>query len=238
MLQRWILAQSILMVSRVIDWFLHLTDCLLSLGSPYTLAACQSHLSSGVLGSRITWVEADPVLFLESHPEEKYDFVVFVHCIWYFASPTTLEATFRALRSHATHVIIAEWALSASSPNATPHVLAAFAQASLHNQQPSTGNIRTLLSPEAIKNLGMRCGLAMLEEHTIIPAPDLQDARWEVSEVTSEEFSKRLKAVEVEQDRCLLYALRDAVVSSMGNLTVKGERVHGMDVWTGIFHFI
>lgn len=204
-------------------------------GSPHTLAESQSHLSSSVLGPRITWIEADTILYLDSHPEEKYDFVVLVHCIWYFASPMTLEATFRALASHTTRVIVAEWALMAPSQNATPHVLAAFAQANLHWRQPSLGNIRTLLSPEAIKTIGIRCGLTLHEEHMITPGPELQDARWEVSEVTSDEFLNRLETMESEQERCVLRALRDAVISSKVSLTAKGERVHAMDVWTGLF---
>lgn len=188
-----------------------------------------------MLGPRITWVEADPILFLASQPEEKYDFAVLVHCIWYFASPTTLETIFRVVASRARHVLIAEWALSASSQNATPHVLAAFAQASLHWRQPGTGNIRSILSPEAIKKIAKACGMALLEEDLITPSPELQDARWEVGDVTSADFLKTLETIESEQERCVLIALQDAVISSRASLMAKGERVHGMDVWTGIF---
>ncbi|KAF8591309.1 S-adenosyl-L-methionine-dependent methyltransferase [Ramaria rubella] len=205
-------------------------------GSPYTLAQSQNHISTGRLGSRITWIEADPIAFLDSHPEDKYDYAVLTHCIWYFASPTTLENTLRALSPHTNRIAIAEWALLSSSPNAIPHILAAFAKADLHWRQPGQGNIRTLLSPEAIKTAGAKCGLTVEKERLIIPAPELQDARWEVSEVVSPHFLDNIdKAVASDRERCVLHALRDSVISSKSAVLARGKRVQCMDVWVGVF---
>jgi hypothetical protein len=205
-------------------------------GSPYTLAQAQAHLSAGALGSRITFIEADPIDFLKSHPEAKYDFAVLAHCIWYFPSPNTLKDTLRALASHTPHVGIAEWALSASSFNATPHLLAVYAQASLYCRLPtSDSNIRTIMSPSAIKSVVVQCGMSLVQEQLVSPGEELQDARWEVHEATSDRFVNRVtESVDAEKERNVLYALHDSVRSSRDAVKARGEQVRCMDVWTGV----
>ena len=207
-------------------------------GSPFTVHEAQQHISSTAIGSRITWVASDPLSFLpESSTEPQYDVGVLTHSLWYFSSPLIIKTTFQRLRSLCKRVYIAEWALSASSAAAYPHVLAALTQASLECRKSETvSNVRTVVSPAAIKKLAGDAGLKMVSEGVVVPKAGLKDGLWEVSAVTSQEFLQEIgDNVKDEREQAVVIALRDATLRSLEGLEGGRKAVLGMDVWCGVF---
>jgi hypothetical protein len=206
------------------------------IGSPYTLGQSQAHLSSGRLGERITWTQADPLKFLESQPESaKYDVAVLAHCIWYFSSPELIIATLRLLSTRVHRICIAEWSLSSSAFNASTHVLAVLTQAALECRRPGVqSNVRTVVSPTSIKAMAAKVGLVVQREYFITPGEGVLDGRWEVMAVMDREFSDRInELVEDGGEKSVVLAMKDAVEASLkqvGGLT----EVRSMDIWCAV----
>ena len=204
-------------------------------GSPYTLAQAQAHLKASVVGNRITFCRADPLAFL-AQADQVYDVAVLAHCIWYFASPSVLLTTLRALSSRTKRICLAEYALTASDPSMFPHVLAALTQASLECRKPdSEANIRTVVSPARIKEIAAEAELVLLGEYVLKPLAKMYDGRWEVGMVLGKGFKQELALVKDERDRAVIEALRDATLASRESLTLAGVNVTTMDVWSGVF---
>lgn len=207
------------------------------LGSPFTLGQAQSHLKNGPLGSRIDFIQADPIDYLRGLPSDpkgpRFTHAILAHCIFYFASPAVLEATLSLLAQHAKHICIAEYALVASQPTAHPHLLAVLTQASLECRKPvSSANVRTVLSPEAIKGVAATVGLKVVRERTKAPPEGMYDGRWEVGHVLQDAFAKEVHdSVVDERERGVVLALRDAVNASRGFIANQGLKTSTMDVW-------
>ena len=206
-------------------------------GSPYNLGQAQVQISKGPVGERITFVQANPISFLQNiqSTTATYDVAVLSHCIWYFANPSVLRDTLELLAVHAKRVCVAEYALRASRPSMLSHVIAALAQAALEAHIPeSTNNIRTVLSPDAIKVIAQPFGLEVQEESIIVPPDTMFDGKWETEAVLRNAFSEdAIKYAEDERARALLFALRDAVRANRDIL--NGKPVDTMDVWAVVF---
>ena len=198
----------------------------LDYGSPMTLGQAQSMISQDKLvGSKIEWVNRDPIEFLKDLSDE-VDFVVLAHSIFYMASHDYLLELFRSLSQFfsgkKTKVLIAEWGMRASVPAAEAHVLAARAQAT----NPKTdGNVRTLVLPEQIKELAGLAGWEMGKE-VWIEAPDVADGKWEVG--LARTMALEEKSIDAEARDFLEM---ERVVGQLGGV----EDVRSMDVWTGVF---
>ncbi|MCJ1302902.1 hypothetical protein MMC08_005707 [Hypocenomyce scalaris] len=208
----------------------------LNYGSPYTLGQSQSHISSGPLGPRITFLQTDPSSHLRS--EVSYDYVVFFHSVWYFSSPSTLSSLLRLCLPRTSRVLITEHSLHASSPEAVPHVLAALAHMSLEALKPvSTGNIRTAVSPDWVKQVSKGTGWSLVSERVVVPERMLWDGKWEVYAVIGEGFLREVEEVcgGDEKKGAVLMALRDSVIAAVKGLDGGKDGVRGMDVWTGVF---
>ncbi|KAH8690149.1 SAM-dependent methyltransferase [Talaromyces proteolyticus] len=204
-------------------------------GTPVTLAQAQAHISSGSLGSRISWHNSQPEGFLAQHPDKSWDFVVLAHCIWYFASSETLVSLLTALKPRAGKLVISEYSLKATERAAIPHVMAAMTRAALeaHNKH-SDANIRCLSSPSSIKDAAKTGGWKLEEESFIIPEEDLQDGRWETSTVLSTQFLLEIDQHVAETTlKTTLRSSRDAVIEAVGQL--NGSKVRTMDVWVAQF---
>lgn len=201
-------------------------------GNPFTLGQARAHLSSGRLGSRISWVQAEPLQFIAS-TEETYDVAVLVHCLWYFSSPGLIAETLRALSKKATRIYIAEWSLTASSPAAVPHVLAALTQASLECRKPtSKSNVRTVVSPNSIQAMAVSVGLELLHEISFAPR-DMLDGKWEVGAVREPAFVDEIDThVKDEREKAVVLALRDSMLASLEKVP---DGVQSMDVWCAVF---
>lgn len=204
-------------------------------GAPFTLAQAQAHLSAGPVGDRITWHNAEPVKFLGDNPDQKWDYVVLAHCIWYFDGPDTLDKMLAALKGRAAKLLVAEYALTAREKAAVPHVMAAIARATLeaHNKG-SEANIRCLLGPLNIKDAAKRGGWELEKEDVVVPEVGLLDGSWEIGTVKSKwflgEIDKYIKDVTL---RTTLLSAREAVIGAVGLL--DGEKVRTMDVWVSRF---
>ncbi|KAI0805382.1 SAM-dependent methyltransferase [Xylaria sp. FL0064] len=211
-------------------------------GAPLTLAEAQRHLAAGPVGPRIAWHRATPQDFLRStasaataNDDTVWDVAVLAHCIWYFASERELEDILAALRGRVKRVCIAEYALHASEKAAIPHVLAVLARGALESfKEESVENVRSPLSPEAIKKVAGKARWECSSESTVVPEVGLLDGAWEVGTVVAEHFSREVdEVVSNDRMRAVIASARDATIAAVAAL--NGAKVRTMDVWVATF---
>jgi SAM-dependent methyltransferase len=201
-------------------------------GAPFTLAQAQSHLSAGPLGPLITFHRADPVEFLAANPDENWDVAVLAHCIWYFPSPETLGQILSALQGRVARVCLAEWALHATEPAATAHVLAALTRAAFEaHRVGSTENIQMVVSPGVVKGVAGEVGWKIEREGTVVPKAELSDGFWETGTVVDKEFADDVeKEISEGRVKAALTSARDATIAAA--VSAGGvDKVRSMDVW-------
>ncbi|PNP85427.1 hypothetical protein FNYG_01256 [Fusarium nygamai] len=203
----------------------------LDYGAPYTLGQAQEHIAQGALGGRVKFWQAQLEDFLEETGGKKWDYAVFVHCLWYLDAPETLARMLKALRGRVDRVCIAEYGMKASGPAAVPHLLAALTRATFEAQRPeSEANIRCLLSPSDIKKIAGESGWKIERETEIVPHEGLQDGGWEVGDVQSKSFLDDIEQhVSDSRIKAVLWSGREAVVRAVQGL--DGSKVRTMDVW-------
>ena len=201
-------------------------------GAPFTLAQAQSHLSAGPLGPLVTFHRADPIDFLATNADTQWDVAVLAHCIWYFRSADTLRQILSALRGRVARVCLAEWALHATEPGATAHVLAALARATFEaHRVDSTENIQTLASPRAIKEAVGQAGWKIETEGTVVPDAELSDGFWETGTVVRKGFAEDIeKEIKDERVKAVLTSARDAAIAAADSAG-GAKTVRSMDVW-------
>jgi hypothetical protein len=207
----------------------------LDYGAPETLGQAQNRISQSEIGSRITWYQSSPLDFLASVKHDTYDVAILCHSLWYFASPTSIAETLRALKGKTRRLCIAEYALSATHPGAVPHVLAALTRYSLEIHNPASDeNIRTALAPSAIRAIAESVGWRLASDKTVVPDEDLQDGKWETKSVLTDAFLEQVKQhIEDENINTVLFSMREAVKNAVQALGEKPVRT--MDVWTAVF---
>jgi SAM-dependent methyltransferase len=210
----------------------------LDYGSPYTLKQAQEYITSTEIGSIITWHKSDPLEFLDKAKKQgkTWDVAVFVHSIWYFDTPHVLPDIMKALQGRVPTICVAEYALSATQPEAQPHVLAAVACGFMESfGSRSSGNIQTPLDPVSIQTKASSTGWNMGKETYIVPDESLDDGRWEVGSI----IAPTCLADFVEKTGCdqrTSTALQCALGAVTGALRVlNGKRVRSMDVWAAVF---
>jgi SAM-dependent methyltransferase len=203
-------------------------------GAPFTLSQSQAHLSASPVGSRIVWHHATPQQFLVG-TDGVWDVAVLSHCIWYFASEQELEEILAALRGRVNRLCIAEYALYASEKPAIPHVLAVLARGSLEScKGESNENVRSPLSPSAVKVAAMKTAWTCIRETTVVPQSNLLDGSWEVGTVMSDHFLREVdQTVSIERMRVVIRSARDATKAAVSAL--DGAKVQTMDVWIALF---
>ncbi|KAF9002912.1 S-adenosyl-L-methionine-dependent methyltransferase [Cyathus striatus] len=207
-------------------------------GSPYTVEQAQNHISTTTHGKRITWIRGEPLSLLPTSSQEpKYDIAVLAHCLWYFSSPSIITSILERLSTLSKTIYIAEWSLSTSLPEAQSHVFAALTQASLEcRKSNSDSNVRTVVSPAGIKELAEKAGLKLVREGVITPNADVHDGKWEVGAVKSKSFLQEVEeSVKDEREKAMVYALRDALLSSLEKVEGGTKGVRSMNVWCGAF---
>lgn len=219
-------------------------------GAPWDLGQAQSHISKGPLGERITWVKQTPLDYLSSlettysvsslptREAKAFDATVLAHCLWYFASPSLIMSTFRALKQHSKRLLLAEWSLVAKDLSAQPHVLAALTQAALECRKPekSESNVRTVLSPKRLTELALAAGWQLEDETLVQSGEGLLDGQWEVSACLNSSFEKEVEEqVCDERERAVVFASRDACEASLKGIPGGRKGVRSMDVWVASF---
>ncbi|KAJ3307499.1 hypothetical protein HDU76_004624 [Blyttiomyces sp. JEL0837] len=223
----------------------------LTYGSPFTLGQAQAHLTENpVIGSRITFVQNDPITYVKSLKDstnandKPIDIIVLSHSLWYFATPTEIETTIKTLQQNLPDAILllAEYALSVSDEtrtSATPHLLAALTTATFESYKPpntSSANIRTVMSPMELTRVCLNSGYRLRCENVIVPDVDLFDGKWEVGTVVSEGFWEEVESiVPGEREKSVIKASRDAVRASVKAVEGGVKGVRTMDVWAGVF---
>lgn len=209
-------------------------------GAPYTLAQAQAHISASAVGGRVAWHRAGVLDFLGGEDgqaaDRTWDVAVLAHCVWYFESSRVLEDILRALRGRVGAVCVAEYALRATEPAAVPHVLAALARGALEaHRAESRQNIRTPLSPEAIRGIARKAGWEVESEGVVVPEQGLLDGRWEADMVVGQGFEGGIDgAVDDERVRTLVRSARAATIAAVDAVGGVGK-VQTMDVWVSVF---
>ncbi|KAK7033006.1 Methyltransf-25 domain-containing protein [Favolaschia claudopus] len=209
----------------------------LDYGSPKTLGQAHDTVSAGPFGSRITWIQAEPLEFLSAHPDTQYDVAVLAHSLWYFSSPALILKTLRVLSTRAKRICIAEWSLScAEGTSGTTHILAVLTQAAIECRKPtSTSNVRTVVSPARIKELAKEAGLVLQTEALITPGNGVYDGQWETDHTLRASFTEELEEfVKDDREKGMIHALRDAVQTSLERVGGR-KNVGTMDGWSAVF---
>lgn len=193
------------------------------------------------MGGRINFVQAELESFLNSQaPNESYDYAVFVHCIWYLSTPTILGKMLAALRTRAKKVIIAEYSLDIQGDLAAlPHLLAALSQAELNSRKQALslkeqGNISSLATPRIIRDLAASTGWQLQHENIVPHSDALQDGKWEVGFVLSDDYQKQVKTESDERYRLLAEAMIDVVRTSTNALGPQA-RPKTMPTWVSLW---
>ncbi|KAJ5790230.1 uncharacterized protein N7518_007241 [Penicillium psychrosexuale] len=216
----------------------------LDYGAPYSLGQAQGHISQGPLGRRITWVQQTPLDYLSSlssppaSESKAFHATVLAHCLWYFASPSLILSTLRAIKQHSKRLLLAEWSLVATHPSAQPHVLAALTQAALECRKPkgSESNVRTVLGPKRLTELALAAGWQLESETLVQGGEGLLDGQWEVSACLSSSFEREVEELVVdERERAVVIASRDACEASLKGIQGGRKGVRAMDVWVANF---
>ncbi|KAF3927922.1 hypothetical protein ABW20_dc0107175 [Dactylellina cionopaga] len=204
-------------------------------GSPFTLAQAQEFMSASEVGPRISWHRATPEEHLQGNEGDKWDVAVLAHCIWYFQDEEMLKSILRALKGRVKRICVAEYAFKASNPLAVPHLLAAIARGTLEaHKTESIENIRTPLSPAAIKAIAKIEGWVIGQEREIIPE-NAPDGAWEAGSTLSDDFLQEVDMTDNRRIKSVLYSAREATkaaVEAIGGIA----NVETMDVWSGDFY--
>ena len=208
----------------------------LDYGSPETLGQAQERLKKSKIGDQITFIQAEPVEFLGEAEGEAYDAVVLCHCLWYFDSKEAVYRTLEKAKGKAKRLLIAEWALTSSFPNAQPHILAALTRGACEAHIPdSDANIRSPFSSPAIKELAKEAGWKMVKEDIVKPGEGLEDAEWEIDMIDGEFLKRAKERISNEKVVTLLSCMQEALQGSVREVEGRGEKVRCMDVWVGSF---
>ncbi|KAI9725096.1 MAG: hypothetical protein M1828_003437 [Chrysothrix sp. TS-e1954] len=197
-------------------------------GSPFTLAQAQKRINESEVGPSIQWVQSDIIEYIQTS-DASPDFIVLAHFIFYVTSEQYLSELLRALRSlvascknrkTTTRLLIAEWGMRASTLGGEAHILAAKAQAT----NPITdGNVRTIVTPERIKELAIEASWRM-ERESWIESPNLEDGQWDVELARTMAYEEKVILVGKELQEM------ERVVEEL-----HGGEIRCMDVWTSVF---
>lgn len=205
----------------------------LDYGTPWTLGQAQKEISESEIGDRISWHQADPETFIQENSTE-WDVAVLAHSIWYFEEPNTLTAMLKALKGKVKKLCISEYALQASEWAAVPHLLTALGRGFLESKRSSLENIRTPLSPNAIKQRAQDVGWVLQKESIMVPHEDLMDGMWEVNMFGNDCVVEEVEALQAnEKVKQMILSARDAVLASLRIL--GNTKLRTMDVWVSVF---
>lgn len=177
------------------------------------------HLRKSSVGSRITFIQDNPIHFLQT-TKSNYDYAVFFHSIWYFSNADEIEQTLRALNGRVKNICIAEYTLHGS----TPHLLSILLQAACDTNRRLTANVRAVLSKKALLELAHKAGWIKVRIEYEVES-DLNDGRWEIEAA--------LDLVQSQEKTELVCALRDALLESLRQVDDLKD-IRTLNVWSSI----
>jgi ubiquinone/menaquinone biosynthesis C-methylase UbiE len=153
-------------------------------GSPVSLGESAEYLMQSIVGKQIRIDFNIDILSPEvDFQENSFDYIVFSHCSWYTKSVSELLNIMKKVKKWGKQLCFAEWSTTIHTIEQYPHLLAILIQAQYeafkHN---SESNVRTLLTPNDLKEIIEQAGWRMIKDRTI-DATDLQDGKWEVDKV-------------------------------------------------------
>ncbi|MGU3472044.1 class I SAM-dependent methyltransferase [Paenibacillus sp. D51F] len=151
-------------------------------GSPMTVGEAAAKLKASPLGSRIRMDYGIDVLSDEvSFAENEFDYVVLSHCSWYLKSFEELAAILAKVRGWARKLCFAEWDMEIEQPEQLAHFMAVLIQSQVECYKVNSfSNVRTLFTPEDIRELAAGAGWAIARQ-AAIHSPEMHDARWEMA---------------------------------------------------------
>lgn len=192
-------------------------------GSPLTLGESIDHLKKSQIGNRIKIDFEMDVLSAEIvFPEKCFDLIVLSHSSWYLKSAEELHDLLMKLRIWGNKLCIAEWDTRIQTIEQYPHFLSVLIQAQYECfKSTSHSNVRTLFTPQDIKNIAESAGWEIVTEKSI-NSPELQDGKWEV-ELTLSNIHEELKSVEnmpAKMDT-LLKSQMNLLESSINSIAIK-----------------
>ncbi|BBI35472.1 class I SAM-dependent methyltransferase [Cohnella abietis] len=160
-------------------------------GSPITLGDAISHLKQSKLGKQIDIrFEVDVLSPDVDFPDHYFDTIVLSHCSWYLKSFEELSRILEKVKRWGKSLCLAEWDTRIKTMEQFPHFLAVSIQAQYECfKESSFSNIRTLFTPEDLKELAVNAGWKIVKEQSI-NSTDLQDGGWEVDFTLSEYVSE------------------------------------------------
>ncbi|PGL73085.1 class I SAM-dependent methyltransferase [Bacillus sp. AFS055030] len=165
-------------------------------GSPISLGDSADFLLQSNLGNQLKMeFEIDILSSTVDFREHEFDYIVMSHCSWYLKSKEELIAVLKKIKKWGKKLCFAEWDTRISSIEQYPHLLSILIQAQYESlKQNSESNIRTLFTPNDIKNICEDSGWNIMNE-TTINSPNLQDGSWEVKK-TLEDIDIELNNIE------------------------------------------
>lgn len=164
-------------------------------GSPITVGDAAHHLQSSRLGKQIEMHYEFDVLSPEvDFPENHFDQIVLSHCSWYLPSFEVLYQIVEKVKKWGKQLCFSEWDTRFQKMEQYPHFLAVVIQSQYECfKANSHANVRTLLTPDDIRELTERAGWKMVREESITSS-QLQDGKWEV-EMTLANYQNELDAL-------------------------------------------
>ena len=165
-------------------------------GSPVTIGESITYLMTSPIGNRIKIdFNMDILSPTVKFPENHFDLIVLSHSSWYLKSADELHAILKKLKKWGTTLCFAEWDTRIQSVEQYPHLLSVLIQAQLECYKSiSISNVRTLFTPQDIKDIAERAGWSIKTAKSIY-SPELQDGKWEIDQVLTN-FYEELKTVE------------------------------------------
>ena len=180
-------------------------------GAPTSLGEATARLKASVLGEQLQFTLNDQGLMDPARfASAQFDWVVFSHCAWYFASRDAWVAQLHVARQWAKRLGVAEWDIRAGCDQQWAHALAVLLQAQQEAQAPQgEANVRTLLTPQDLLDTTQEAGW-QLSVQGCLGSDALQDGAWEIAMATDDVSEARDAGLPVQQRR-LLASLRSLV---------------------------
>jgi hypothetical protein len=150
-------------------------------GMPVTVAESSAFLIASPIGRCVdVRLQFDLLNGPTSFRDNEFDYVVFSHCGWFFASLPQLRSVFELVRPLARRLCFVEWDLRPSSLDQLPHLLAVLLQGHIEaSGSRGDGNVRTPFSRERVRRELHDAGWQVLTDRDADTA-GMRDADWTI----------------------------------------------------------